>query len=261
MFLRLSAEHYNLKSDSKSFIEYWDILPQLTLKESMRNLNSRRVNLKHKGLIPARIEVETSKVNATDFFEQNTKLVFGFDFSEISLIDLIKFSNTQELLALAQKNLDKNSISDCIENATLSFNYLLLEYKKSKIDNWRRTHFSFTKSIRLSRYNSLNKRNESSDLRLEEVVKEINDNFMQIEKGLEVLTLGLDYRKYSKFKFLTPDAYRQSDGSFRIFSKARSNISRDNCQFLIDFVLDCALKLQDFDFDYQDLDASDVLNR
>ena len=47
MFLKLYAEHRNEKSDKFDFMTYWETFPELTLKESMRNLNERRKNIKH----------------------------------------------------------------------------------------------------------------------------------------------------------------------------------------------------------------------
>lgn len=70
MFLKLACEYLQIKSEKLLFIEYWDSLPHLTLKESMRNLNFRRVNLKHKGLVPAKIEVEASRINTIDFLNK-----------------------------------------------------------------------------------------------------------------------------------------------------------------------------------------------
>lgn len=256
MFLKLAAEHKNIKSEKFSFIEYWDNMPHLTLKESMRNLNSRRVNLKHKGLVPAKIEVESSRVSTTDFFEQNTKTTFDIEFSEISLFELIKFSETKRLLILSQDFLNKNKIESCVENVTMSFYELLLEYKENKKGLDNRTHFSFTKKIRYSSYDSNNQSNKGTEKRLEDVVEGVNKNFEQIEKALEVISLGFDYRKFSKFKMLTPVTNRMSNGEYRMELFGTKNWSKDNCQFLIDFVLECAMKLQEFDFDNENLDMS-----
>lgn len=42
MFLKLACELKNIQADKLSFIEYWDKLPNLTLKEEMRAFNARR---------------------------------------------------------------------------------------------------------------------------------------------------------------------------------------------------------------------------
>lgn len=90
MFLKLVAENLDLKADKYNFIDYWENIANLTLKESMRNINARRVNIKHKGLLPSKIDIEISRVNTTDFFEQNVKLQFDIEFNDISLLTLIQ---------------------------------------------------------------------------------------------------------------------------------------------------------------------------
>ena len=136
MFLRLAAEHKGVNAEGLSFIQYWDKIPKLTLKESLRNLNQRRVNIKHKGLIPAKVEIESSGVNTSDFFEQNTPLIFGYKFEEVALIELIKFEKTKESLKEAQVAVDDNKMKDSIQPVTRAFYELLNDYKESKRGHW-----------------------------------------------------------------------------------------------------------------------------
>ena len=96
MFLKLLAEHKGLNSANYSFMDYWTNIPNLTLKESMRNLNARRVNLKHRGLLPAKSEIEISRVNTIDFFQQNTFTQFNVEFDDISLIELVSYGKVRE---------------------------------------------------------------------------------------------------------------------------------------------------------------------
>jgi len=255
MFLKLASEHKDIKSDKFSFIEYWDSMPHLTLKESMKSLNSRRVNLKHKGLVPAKIEIEASRVNVTDFFEQNTRTTFDIEFSDISLFELIKFSETKKLLILAQEHLGKSEIESCVENVTKSFYELLVEYKVNK-KYWGKSHFSFVEKVPYDRNYSFNDSNTRSNKNLETIVNKVNKNFEQLEKALEVISLGFDYRKYTKFKILTPVGYRMQNGDYHLQIMREKNWSVENCQFLIDFVLECALKLQEFDFDIENLEPT-----
>ncbi|HEV8515003.1 MAG TPA: hypothetical protein VGQ59_17100 [Cyclobacteriaceae bacterium] len=98
MFLKLLSEHKDVDSSKFNFLEYWDKIPSLTLKESMRNLNARRVNLKHKGLLPAKSEIEISRVNTTDFFEQNTITHFGIEFNNIAMVELVTYETLKDFL-------------------------------------------------------------------------------------------------------------------------------------------------------------------
>lgn len=254
MFLNLALEHKNKKKESKSFIGYWDILPELELKVSMSKLNSRRVSIKHKGETLSKSAIETSRVNAIDFFDQNTPIIFNMEFSDISLFELIKFKKTKELLITSQEALNKGDIDKCINDVTISFDELLREYKNSKkLTRGFRSQFDFIERVNYGSYNFSNQRNDGTDKRVEDVVNKIDKNFAQIKNVLEVISLGLDYRKYSKFKILTPFAQNLSSGEYLIHFSQKKNWSNENCQFLIDFVLECGLKLQEFDFESETL--------
>lgn len=249
MFLKLACEYKQIKSEKLSFIEYWDSLPHLTLKESMRNLNSRRVNLKHKGLIPAKIEVEASRINTIDFFEQNTKNTFGIEFDEISLLNLIKFEKTKNLLILSENELNKGNFKESIKNSTIAFEELLEEYKENKIGTWDKNLFNFPDRIRLS--SSINSRmNNNKDNRLDDAVREINKKFEHLERALEIISFGFDFRKYSKFKMFSSNFYKTTNGEYLFYGKEEeNNFTYENSDFSLDFVLECSLKLQEFDYE------------
>jgi hypothetical protein len=250
MFLKLACENKQIKSEKLSFIEYWDSLNHLTLKESMRNLNSRRVNLKHKGLIPARIEIETSRVNTTDFFEQNTKTTFGIEFSEISLLELIKFEKVKSLLKIAQEKLNVKDYENSYLNAVISFEELLSEYKLNKVERYTKNLFDFPKRIIIDSSSNSWRDNDGKDKRLDDVVKKVNEKFEHLERALEVVSFGFDFRKYSKFKMLSPEFYKNSSGNYQFYNyKDKIKFSEENCEFGIDFVIECCLKLQEFDYE------------
>jgi hypothetical protein len=147
MYLKLLAEHLNIKSDGFSFLDYWTSIPSLTLKESMRNLNARRVNIKHKGLLPSKGDIEISRVNTSDFFEQNTITQFGVNFNEISLFSLIQYEKVRQLLEDAQKALDENRIENSIETVAIAFDELTYSYENSKSSYYGHSPFYFGKDL------------------------------------------------------------------------------------------------------------------
>jgi hypothetical protein len=242
MFLKLAVEKNN-KKDCQNFMDYWEKLPKLTLKESMRNLNTNRVNLKHKGITPSKPDIETARVNTTSFFQQNTKTYFGIDFKDVSLFELIKYNNAKELLINASDKLDSKNFKECAIECTKAFNELLLEYKKSKSAEYSyKTPFDLVKTIS-SRDSGLN----------QDSVSTINENFKNLETTLQVISLGIDYKKYIKFNILTPEFYKSSQGIYQMRPNDEKKLTDLNCEFLIDFVLDSALILQDFDFEFSDV--------
>lgn len=253
MFLKLACETKQIKSENLSFIEYWQKLPNLTLKESMRSFNTLRVNLKHKGLIPARIEIETSRVNTSQFFEQNTETTFGIKFSDISLFELIKFDKPKSLLISAEQHLTKHEFQESFLNIAESFEELLLEYKSNKI-RWNRGNlFDFSNKISIDRYSSWSDK-EGKDNRLDEVVNKLNEKFKEVERALEIISYGFDFRKYSKFKMCSPELYKETSGRYQFYNhKNKIVFNKENCEFGISFVLECCLKLQEFDYENPNL--------
>ncbi len=249
MFLKLLAEHKDINSRQFNFLDYWDKIPDLTLKESMRNLNARRVNLKHKGLLPAKSEIDISRVNAIDFYEQNTFNQFGINFSEISLINLVAYSEVRKFLKLSEDFLAKNEIEDCLANVAIAFDELLSTYEKSKSQYFGRSPFFFGQDLTFNDSYSMN----LSDRQLSEFVDKVKESIESIQKAVKITSFGIDYKKYVKFKMLTPSVQRAINGAVHLNFWRSKKTNKENCQFCIDFVIYSALTLQEFDFDFESL--------
>ena len=67
---------------------------------------------------------------------------------------------------------------------------------------------------------------------------------------------GKHNKEYLKFKILTPGVTRMGNG-FVAEILGKRNWNKENCQYCIDFVIDCSLKLQEFDFHIIDLGVDD----
>src|SRR5687767_11789056 len=92
MFVQLAAQKKNIKRKGQTFLmNYFSLIPELTHEASVKKINDRRNSLKHNGQIPAKIEIEESRTIASLFFEENTKIVFGVEFKDISLFDLVVY--------------------------------------------------------------------------------------------------------------------------------------------------------------------------
>jgi len=253
MFLKLTAEKLD-KRDCQNFMQYWEMLDKLTLKEAMRKLNANRVNLKHKGIIPSKFEIETSRVNTALFFEENVPKYFDLNFSEINLFELIKYEHTKAHLKQAEFELKNIKFKECIHNCVRAFNELLLEYKSSKRSKYSfTTPFDLIKNVSFDNSRSWGNENKTPiDKTLKETFKTVNENFKKIENALQLVSLGIDYKKYIKFSLLSPQFYKTSNGDYNFYGDERE-WSEKECEFCIDFILDSSLILQDFDFNFSEL--------
>lgn len=261
MFLKLLAEYKNVKSDNFNFLDYWASIPSLTLKESMRNLNARRVNIKHKGLLPSKTDIEISRASTTEFFEQNTESHFGLKFIEISLLDLIHNESVKSYLEKSIKASEIGKFDECIENVSIAFEELIYTYEESKT-SWRSSSpFYFGKDFTFLGSFSVGIGAElggNVGRKIDEFIDNVKDSLEEIKKAIKILSFGIDYKKYSKFKLLTPIVRRTVGGEYRVELWGEKKWNHNNCQFCIDFVLESCLKLQEFDFDIKDLIVDEV---
>jgi len=258
MFLKLLAEHKGINASKFSFLDYWEKIPTLTLKESMRNLNARRVNMKHKGLLPAKSELEISKVNTIDFFDQNTISQFGIDFKDISLIELIGYQKVKDYLNKSQIALNENKPEVSIENVAYAFDELLYSYEQNK-STWGSSPFSVganmtfmsSFSMGVSRHN-----NQSGIEKIGEFVDKVKESIEGLQRAVKITNFGIDYKEYVKFNILTPTVIRFNGGNVNAQIKGERKWTIENCQYCIDFVVKSALTLQEFDFDIESLEVN-----
>ena len=85
-------------------------------------------------------------------------------------------------------------------------------------------------------------------------IDKVNESIEGLQGAVKILSFGIDYTRYIKFKMLTPNVTRMREGKHVAEIWGKKKWSIDNCQYCIDFVLDCALKLQEFDFDIKEIE-------
>lgn len=254
MFMKLCADINNISITRNDRFEHYFIkLPNLQGQATMTNLNNKRVALKHHGILPSKLDIEISRANVSDFFIQNTPLFFNVTFDEISLISLIKYDTVRQYLELAVGDLNGQNFESAIINSQIAFAELLFCYEDDKFHNWNSPFYPF-RGIE-----------HTTSHRLKEILGHEFDNYTdQIQKSLlslrditKILGYGLDYKKYAKFKILTPhlNAWKEGGGGrkYETMPNEKINYSKKNAEFCFDFVIDSYLKLQEYDFDVSEL--------
>jgi hypothetical protein B2_16713 len=251
MFLLLIAENKNLKAQKWSFKDYWTHIPELTLQNSMNALKDRRVSIKHKGQFPSKSDIELSRLTITQFLEENTSKQFGVEFKEISTSSLIYFKSVKDYIDIAEQKYQSGEIYECLKNCKFAFEELLRSYEANKS-----SRYSFNNILNIgdkisNNYNFLVGNHNRDSRWFEDVTKTTN----KLRNVLKITALGIDYRKYVFFEAITPyiQVWHKKDGcEYNAIGKElyeqRMQPRNVDCRFCIDFVIDSALKLQDFDF-------------
>ena len=271
MFMDLAAEKKGI-GKGLYLMQYFDSIPELRMKTSVEKINKRRNGLKHNGIVPGKIEIQDTCSVSKYFLEENTKIIFEKDFNDISLFDLIGYDKVREFLKAGNNLFEKNKLeSAATEIAKAYFHLLLIDdsLNKNKIKNpW----YDSTDMFVMKDYKFYAKAFEPMFVGQENALKELKteDGYVEISEGvatlasyynkafsfifqsLNILYLGLDYKKYNHYSSFMPVifSYNKDDEKYTIGMPLGhpQNIIRENIAFAIEFVLEFALKIQEFKY-------------
>lgn len=252
MFMKLCAEEKGIKiGRDVNFGDYFIKLPDLKCSATMTNLNSKRVNLKHYGTIPSGLDIEISRANVTDFFEQNTPLFFNASFGDISLVSLISYNDVRDYLTEANNAIAQNDFVKSIQNSQIAFKELMAAHKEENSIMFK-SPFKMTQDFTFLDSFFMGIRDENR--KMADFVDKVEKTFEEIEDTVSIIGFGIDYKRFCKFKLLSPYINVWSDGEKRTYDVYNNPnddriCDRKNALFCFNFVIDSALKLQKFNLD------------
>ncbi len=269
LFLHLAAEHKNVeigKRTRKEFAEYFGLIDaeltpgRLSQRLAMVRLNETRVALKHHGTLPSRLAIEQLRSDVARFFEDNTALVFGLMFQSVSLVDIVACGPAREKLIVAEAERAAGMTESSMCNIALAFAQLVDDYEDRVRSRYGRSPFVFGDSFTLD--SSFHRGRHPQPLSHNDQGQfedKLMNSIIALQDAMKVLNLGIDYRRYAKFRLLTPVVRRYAGGSgysVQVVAGFRGQAwppSAAACRFCIDFVIDTAIRLQDVDFDLEEM--------
>jgi len=258
LFLDLICDKFGISAKATyQFNDYWNAIgnhlqqgQSLSQKRAIDRLSMARAGFKHHGNMSSTSDIEKFRVNVTDFFEENTPLIFGIDFSEVSMSYLIKNDEVRITLEKASKLIEGGDKETAIEKIAIAFAQLLEDFESKTRTDFGKSLFSFDHS--LAGIMPIGSDDETvADLasEVESFASDVESAIADMQNALKILALGLDYRRYVRFKLLTPTAKRFSNGNYKVhpnLSKVET-LTLDHCRFCYDFVIESAIELQTVD--------------
>jgi len=250
LFLQLASEKLNVSKSDIEFMKYWDSLsPKLpdgfpTQRESMKRLNKARASLKHYGIRPSKLDIEAFRASVTNFFDDNTPQIFEVDFTALSMVELVHCDETRESLKQAKNLQEQGNLEEAFDNTAIAFAQLIDDY-----ENRNRSRFGVSPYFFGESFNFMDIPHTDRGF-YDRVTRSIED----LRSALKIVSLGIDYRKYSKFRQLTPGIDKLANEEWYITHLPPSittPITIDNFQFCYDFVIESAIHLQEFDFELE----------
>jgi len=254
LFLNLICEINDVKVPG-NFMEYWDVInrkttpKELTYKSPMEKLNKARVGFKHHGIIPSKADVESFKVITENFFNENSLLFFNIEFGKISLTNLISYKRAKENLKKSEATFEKGTIDESITYLTKAYAYLILDYESNKRDLTYRSPFQIGDHVH-GAFRFSNK----VDPEIRRYFDSIANSITRIQETLHLVTLGIDYKQYIKFSTFIPKILRTTDDEVFIGQVEIKSITPVDFDFCRNFIIETALKFQEFDFDLKGIE-------
>lgn len=254
MFLLLAAENHGEKGYLKwDFMQFWQKIPSLTMEAQMNSMKNRRVSLKHHGAFPSHDDVDECRINVGAFLIENAKIQFDIEFSDISLIDLVSFEKTRGYLKEAQEKLKCNDYYQSLLFARQAFIELLKEFEDTK-DNWFKSIFNIGQEPRQT-YKKVIKSIDKKEYERNIVwFDDIDKTVKELRTAVKLTAIGVDYKKYALFNAVAPNGWRDTDGVFHVreseeYFNRMVKASDELCDMSINFIIDCAVRFQDSDYD------------
>lgn len=204
---------------------------------SMEQLNTLRISLKHKGVLPRAEGVRKLAPRVEAFLEHITQDYLGVSFADVCLADLIENAEAQDLLKQAELDFSHGSRTDAFIRVRTAF--LLLEDASRKI-------VPFLNAPRAPDISSL----QSVAAGQRRLVQDLGRYFEASHKMIQqmagmtnLLMLRVDPQKYWYFLQATPSVYRISNDKFQPGPLRRDWESVPEAVFrsCVDFVIEYAL--------------------
>ncbi|GAB2714558.1 hypothetical protein [Streptomyces bullii] len=246
LFLGLSASHLGVNVNPKiDFLEYWgQIKTQTTValpgKTDMDRLNHARVGFKHKGNVPATQTIERCRDYVSTFFTTATPMVFGVDFEAIDMVDLVTQGEVARLLGEAQTHADIGDYIQAMAGLSLAFEGLRDHYSGNGSSiGWEQTPFSFGPKLHWVDEPRVDGPKRHDHPRL----GKISDIAQETQEAMQVISLGIDFPGFARFKAMAPRVHAYHDGSRRfIVTKWDESITAEDYGWARQFVIESALR-------------------
>jgi hypothetical protein len=243
LFLILASEYLNAGKSGASLMEYWGTINQklsnkdLAQKDAIKRLNEARNAFKHHGVIIASTEIKALQQNVTVFFDENTQKVFSIDFETISMSSLIQEITVRTRMEEADKLRGQNDIPAALTEVAIAFEELLYRFKGHLYEE---KHIFPFEPNRFSHFRKSSFPNE-----LSQFVSEVERSFKNINEQIKILSLGINYRDYIRFRWLVPSAHLTMSGKYTVVGTGRVTSHQDYA-FCYNFLIENALRLQEF---------------
>ena len=260
LFLGMAAEKLGARLSRRQvpFMEYWTLLDPSKLPggvvlsgaKGMRRLNDLRNALKHSGTMPSATAVSQACEDVRRFLEDNTVSVFSLRFSDIDMAEIIPQTQIRNKVRAATA---AEISGDRVEAMAL-----LAEAYAERYATSPRPDFNFEpiknqlpedaiSAILWQPARPQRRRPPGGAHQLAQQIGAVTRAVRDMQDALQVMSLGIDYRQYYRFRLITPDIAYYVDGhSERQFPPDYAPTSEE-FEYCRQFIITVALRIADLE--------------
>jgi hypothetical protein len=249
MFLALAAQHSGVPIP-KEFTEYWPKLGvplgrPLAYAAQMQKFNKVRVNLKHYGIEPSPTDIDAGRLAVHGLLTDECPNLFGIALDDVSLSNFVTSVKARSLLDSAEANWPA-SPAEAFADLWEAFRDIIHDYETRKA---LQPHKSIFDAIDFSRLVPPTQGFAKAHAQFE---RGVLDALLQLDYNVMIVGLGVDLRRYGKFKSLMPAVDYMIASSERLVRDHPGLTQREqqDFEFCRDFVIQTAIHLAEFDYDF-----------
>jgi hypothetical protein len=247
MFLALAAQHYHVQIP-REFNEYWSCLETplgrpLTYRAQMQKFNKIRVNLKHYGVEPSQTEIDSARQTVHGLLYDECPNIFGLALEDVSLSNFVTSTKARGFLNSASSRWPADP-TEAFADLDEAFTETVRDYEMRKVVTPRVSIFDTQ---------------EASDLTVPRVgvtsaqakfYTAVAQSIKALEYEIMIVGLGVDLRRYGKFKSLMPTVFYNVLGGRSAIDRPGIVRRDQDFEFCRDFIISTAIHLAEFDYDF-----------
>jgi hypothetical protein len=231
-------DHLNVAVPKKrEFMDFWGLVKQATQQDppdkiAMESLNTIRVGLKHKGVLPNPNEVRDLLTRARGFFENILRSHCNTSYADVSLIDLVMDQDLRKTLAEARHKFLNGDKDNAMIELHVGF------HKLQELERKRLPRLLPPRVPTLP--NELEREGWGTCLK---GLQSFLENSASITNSM---MFGIDPLRYSDFVQTVPTLQWNMAGTYTVLlSQDYSDVSLERFDNLISFLIDYALKVSE----------------
>jgi hypothetical protein len=231
-------DHLNVVVPKKrEFMDFWGLMKQATQqdppdKTAMESLNTIRVGLKHKGVLPNPNDVRDLVIRTRGFFENILKAHCNTSYADVSLIDLVPNQDVRAILIEARGKFVSGDKDHALVDLKIAFHKL--QQPEGKV--LPRLHAPKLPSLP----------NEMKRAGWDKYLNQLHSFLENSASVTNALMLGIDPVRYAHFVNTGPIVQWSTAGTYTSVSlRSYDDFSLQSCDELISFLIDYALNVSE----------------